>query len=139
MSEKKKRGYYIMPESSVSRLARAVDGMQVPDFEHVPTAPLDTESMESRHTSVMGLIDQSMEMFANNLHNGNVEIKTVQDFKALIESMQKIQGLKQLEQEQANILDEATRNAPVIDADDPKVVALYEQMFQRLNERNDIE
>lgn len=137
MSEKKKRGYYIMPESSVSRLARAVDGMQVAGFEHTPTAPLDAENMESRHTSVMGLIDQSMEMFANNLHSGNVEIKTVQDFKALIESMQKIQGLKQLEQEHAEALDESTRNAPVIDADDPKVIELYEQMFMRLNERND--
>lgn len=134
----KKTGFHLIPLSSVAHLARAVDGEQSPYcLNSTPTAPMTSEEMESRRTSMMGIIDMMSTDFANRVRTGEIKIEKPQEFAQIVNAMLAIEKAKR---ESGEIVDDSIPiDAPVLDADDPDVQAVFMTAFERMNERNNVD
>ena len=132
MSAPKKRGYHLIPMSSVSHLAQEVDGIQP---YSTPTAPMTPEEMDSRRVSAMGIIDMLTMDFARRVRTGELKIEKPQEFVQVVNAMV---ALEKAKRDSGEIIDDSIPiDAPVLDADDPDVVAVFQTAFERMNERND--
>lgn len=133
----KKTGFHLIPMSSVSHLARAVDGEQSPYcLNSIPTAPMTPDEMDSRRVSAMGIIDMMTADFAQRVRSGELRIEKPQEFTQVINAML---ALEKAKRENGEVIDDTIPiDAPVLDADDPDVQAVFMTAYERMNERNDL-
>ena len=136
MATPKKRGYYLMPMSSVAHLAREVDGEQFPNcVNSTPTAPITPEELDSRRVSAMGIIDMLTMDFARRVRTGELRIEKPQEFVQVLNAMISLEKAKR---ECGEVIDDSIPiDSPVLDADDPSVQEVFMTAFERMNERND--
>lgn len=117
-----------------------------------PTQVMSTEEVKEKKKDLLGVIDQSLNIFKKNLEDGKVDMSTSLDLERLTKLMLLLSGeadsvMGRPHGEQ--VVDTATslqsigvsmsKVESILDLSDPTVKAMYEKLYSGYNTANDID
>lgn len=94
-------------------------------------------SKEPRNSKqkLLNLVDKAIETFSDNLQKGKVKLNTSADLERLVGLYLMLSGELQF----TEVKTQEPKMGSVLNVEDPKVKAVFEQYFSQYNQKNDVD